>query len=156
MSSYLPYVAESNPALVEKAKETLNIWIAEAKAMETELIEMRQKSPEKDSPRSPSPFRAGSTTPRDRSPNQQRDRTPTKRNDASQLRPRLRDGDISKMMNNLEAAIVTEKPNIRWDDIAGLEQAKKALQEAVIYPIKFPNLFEGMRTPWKGILLYGV
>ena len=60
------------------------------------------------------------------------------------------------MMNNLEAAIVTEKPNIRWEDIAGLEQAKKALQEAVIYPIKFPNLFEGMRTPWKGILLYGV
>ena len=54
------------------------------------------------------------------------------------------------------AALVTEKPNINWDDIAGLEQAKTALQEAVIYPIKFPHLFVGMRTPWKGILLYGV
>jgi len=66
------------------------------------------------------------------------------------------DDDNAKMQSNLESAIVTEKPNIRWDDIAGLEQAKKSLQEAVIYPIRFPHLFVGMRTPWKGILLYGV
>lgn len=66
------------------------------------------------------------------------------------------DDDNAKMQSNLESVIVTEKPNIRWDDIAGLEQAKKSLQEAVIYPIKFPHLFVGMRTPWKGILLYGV
>jgi len=59
-------------------------------------------------------------------------------------------------MSNLEAVIITEKPNVKWDDIAGLETAKKSLQEAVIYPIKYPHLFEGMRTPWKGILLYGV
>jgi len=60
------------------------------------------------------------------------------------------------MVNNLSNAIITEKPNISWEDIAGLEQAKRSLQEAVIYPIRYPNLFEGMRTPWKGILLYGV
>jgi ATP-dependent 26S proteasome regulatory subunit len=60
------------------------------------------------------------------------------------------------MKDALEGAIVTEKPNVRWDDIAGLESAKKALQEAVILPIRFPELFVGMRTPWKGILLYGV
>ena len=53
-------------------------------------------------------------------------------------------------------AIVTERPNVRWDDIAGLEGAKEALKEAVILPIKFPQLFQGKRTPWKGILLYGV
>jgi vacuolar protein-sorting-associated protein 4 len=51
---------------------------------------------------------------------------------------------------------LTEKPNVRWDDIAGLEGAKEALKEAVILPIKFPQLYQGKRTPWKGILLYGV
>jgi vacuolar protein-sorting-associated protein 4 len=59
------------------------------------------------------------------------------------------------MKSALEQAIVTENPNVSWDDISGLEGAKKALQEAVILPIKFPKLFEGVRKPWSGILLYG-
>jgi len=41
-------------------------------------------------------------------------------------------------------AIVMEKPNIKWDDVAGLEGAKEALKEAVILPIKFPHLFTGI------------
>ncbi len=47
----------------------------------------------------------------------------------------------------LYGAILQEKPNVRWDDIAGLEGAKGALKEAVILPIKFPHLFVGKRTP---------
>lgn len=41
-------------------------------------------------------------------------------------------------------AIVMEKPNIKWNDVAGLEGAKEALKEAVILPIKFPHLFTGI------------
>lgn len=48
-----------------------------------------------------------------------------------------------------------DKPNVHWDDVAGLETAKEALKEAVILPTKFPQLFEGERKPWTGILLYG-
>ena len=41
-------------------------------------------------------------------------------------------------------AIVMETPNVKWDDVAGLESAKESLKEAVILPIKFPHLFTGM------------
>jgi vacuolar protein-sorting-associated protein 4 len=36
---------------------------------------------------------------------------------------------------------VAEKPNVKWTDVAGLDGAKKSLQEAVILPIKFPEIF---------------
>lgn len=66
------------------------------------------------------------------------------------------DADAKKLRGALSGAILTEKPNVRWEDVAGLEQAKEALKEAVILPIKFPQLFAtGNRKPWKGILLYG-
>jgi vacuolar protein-sorting-associated protein 4 len=60
-----------------------------------------------------------------------------------------------EMTGALANAIVTEKPNIKWEMVSGLEAAKEGLKEAVIMPIKFPQLFEGAREPWKGILLYG-
>ncbi|TRZ00168.1 hypothetical protein DNTS_020921, partial [Danionella cerebrum] len=60
-----------------------------------------------------------------------------------------------KLQEHLMGAIVMEKPNVRWNDVAGLEGAKEALKEAVILPIKFPHLFTGKRTPWRGILLFG-
>ena len=66
------------------------------------------------------------------------------------------DGDErSKFKDNLSSAIVMEKPNVKWDDVCGLEAAKEALKEAVILPIKFPQLFTGKRKPWRGILLFG-
>lgn len=48
---------------------------------------------------------------------------------------------------------LTEKPQVRWDDIANLEEAKKAIIESVVYPTKRPDLFP---LGWpRGILLYG-
>ncbi|KAJ2262352.1 Vacuolar protein sorting-associated protein 4 [Coemansia sp. RSA 376] len=65
------------------------------------------------------------------------------------------DSETKKLRQGLEGAILSEKPNVHWEDVAGLDGAKEALKEAVILPIKFPQLFTGKRTPWRGILLYG-
>ena len=46
-------------------------------------------------------------------------------------------------------------PNVKWDDIAGLEDAKGLIQEAVVLPMIMPNYFQGIRRPWKGVLLFG-
>lgn len=63
--------------------------------------------------------------------------------------------DSSRFRGALDSCIVRISPNVHWDQIAGLEAAKEALQESVVLPLKFPQLFKGKRRPWKGILLYG-
>jgi transitional endoplasmic reticulum ATPase len=52
--------------------------------------------------------------------------------------------------------VLVEVPNVRWSDIGGLDDLKKQLQQAVEWPLKYPDLFEksGAKPP-KGILLYG-
>ncbi|OBA19537.1 AAA-domain-containing protein [Metschnikowia bicuspidata var. bicuspidata NRRL YB-4993] len=65
------------------------------------------------------------------------------------------DADTKKLRGALAGAILLETPNVKWSDIAGLDAAKDALKEAVILPVKFPQLFTGNRKPTAGILLYG-
>ncbi|XP_014785875.1 vacuolar protein sorting-associated protein 4 isoform X1 [Octopus bimaculoides] len=66
-----------------------------------------------------------------------------------------KDPDKKKFENALSGAIIMEKPQVNWEDVAGLDTAKEALKEAVILPVKFPHLFTGKRKPWRGILLFG-
>lgn len=51
--------------------------------------------------------------------------------------------------------IVVEGDEVHWDDVAGLDAAKKALKEAVVYPFLRPDLFMGLREPARGMLLFG-
>ncbi|MGC8896446.1 MAG: AAA family ATPase [Candidatus Bathyarchaeia archaeon] len=52
-----------------------------------------------------------------------------------------------------EELIVTEKPNVKWEEVIGLENAKKAIKEAIVYPVQRPDLFP---LGWpRGILLFG-
>jgi SpoVK/Ycf46/Vps4 family AAA+-type ATPase len=55
--------------------------------------------------------------------------------------------------NEFEDLIMKEKPNISWKEVIGLEDAKSALRESIVYPTKRPDLFP---LGWpRGILLYG-
>jgi len=55
--------------------------------------------------------------------------------------------------SSYEELIVTEKPNVKWEEVVGLESAKKAVKEAIVYPVQRPDLFP---LGWpRGILLFG-
>lgn len=60
-----------------------------------------------------------------------------------------------KLEGAIADIIVTEKPNITLNEIAGLENAKQTLREAIVLPLMRPDLFSGARRPWKGIMLFG-
>jgi fidgetin-like protein 1 len=51
--------------------------------------------------------------------------------------------------------IVVRGDEVHWDDVAGLDLAKTALKEAVVYPFLRPDLFMGLREPARGMLLFG-
>jgi len=54
---------------------------------------------------------------------------------------------------NEEELVVQETPNVSWEDVVGLETAKKAVKEAIVYPVQRPDLFP---LGWpRGILLFG-
>jgi katanin p60 ATPase-containing subunit A1 len=55
----------------------------------------------------------------------------------------------------LQTSSFFEKPTTKWDDIAELEDAKRLLREAVVLPQLIPDYFKGLRSPWKGVLLFG-
>ena len=55
----------------------------------------------------------------------------------------------------LEREVLDKNPHVNFDDIAGLAETKKLLQEAVLLPILMPEYFRGIRRPWKGICMFG-
>lgn len=55
--------------------------------------------------------------------------------------------------NEMDSLIMKEKPNVTWKEVIGLDDAKNALRESIVYPAKRPDLFP---LGWpRGILLYG-
>lgn len=64
-------------------------------------------------------------------------------------------GFETHLVESLEKDILQRNPSIPWNDVAGLNDAKAILQEAVVLPIIMPEFFKGIRRPWKGILMVG-
>ena len=58
-----------------------------------------------------------------------------------------------KSENSMEDLILKEKPDVKWSEVIGVDDAKKALKESIVFPSKRPDLFP---LGWpKGMLLYG-
>ncbi|CUE95680.1 Hypothetical protein, putative [Bodo saltans] len=66
--------------------------------------------------------------------------------------PRAGEEELASL---IEADMYVGNLNVSFSDIAGQEEAKGLLEEAVVYPILMPDYFQGIRRPWKGILMYG-
>ncbi len=60
-------------------------------------------------------------------------------------------GETSKV--DFDGLLLKEKPEVSWDEVVGLEDAKRAIRESIVYPTKRPDLFP---LGWpRGMLLYG-
>jgi vacuolar protein-sorting-associated protein 4 len=151
---------EKNEEVVDKVKDKLQNWLREAQEMDKvikgDTSDTSETSEHHEQPTSFNLHHAnGIKDSPVKVPYDDHEKKSTPHTEKPRKTHKVSDSELDKLEDNLVSAIITEKPNILWNDIAGLDSAKKALQEAVILPIRYPELFVGMRTPWKGILLYG-
>ncbi|MEW6605694.1 MAG: AAA family ATPase, partial [Thermoproteota archaeon] len=66
------------------------------------------------------------------------------------------DQAIKEVMPSAMREVFLESPDVQWSDIGGLEEVKRQLQEAVEWPLKYPDLYSKIgHTVPKGILLHG-
>src|SRR6185503_3504280 len=62
-------------------------------------------------------------------------------------------GNVETLKADFDDLVMKEKPNVSWDEVIGLDDAKRAIRESIVYPMKRPDLFP---LGWpRGILLYG-
>jgi SpoVK/Ycf46/Vps4 family AAA+-type ATPase len=60
---------------------------------------------------------------------------------------------VQQLKASFNELVVKEKPNVKWDDVIGLDDAKRAIRESIVFPFERPDLFP---LGWpRGILLYG-
>ncbi|MGC8557459.1 MAG: AAA family ATPase [Nitrososphaeria archaeon] len=69
------------------------------------------------------------------------------------VEPKDGEGRVETLRANFDDLVLKEKPDVKFEQVIGLEEAKRALEEAIIFPNKRPDLFP---LGWpRGILLYG-
>ena len=60
---------------------------------------------------------------------------------------------VQQLKASFSDLVITEKPDVKWDDVVGLEDCKSAIRESIVFPFLRPDLF---KLGWpRGILLYG-
>ena len=60
---------------------------------------------------------------------------------------------VQQLKASFSELVITEKPDVKWDDVIGLEDCKQAIRESIVFPFMRPDLF---KLGWpRGILLSG-
>lgn len=78
-----------------------------------------------------------------------------KNDNDDELNSELLKGFDRQLLLRIKREVVSQSEKLSWDDIAGLNKAKEAIYESVIYPVKHPKLFQGLRRGSRAILLFG-
>nr|MDO8112454.1 ATP-binding protein [Candidatus Sigynarchaeota archaeon] len=65
------------------------------------------------------------------------------------------DEDTKRLREMIQDTVITDKPNVTWSDVAGLDRVKQTLRESIVLPVLQPQIFKGARKPWTGVLLFG-
>jgi len=104
-----------------------------------------QHIPEKSTPRAKSskPVNTSNSTPK------------TANTPAKASKPPPIKGVDPKYQQIILDEIMDKTTSVRWDDISGLDSAKQALNEMVIFPMLRPDIYTGLRAPVRGLLLFG-
>ena len=83
----------------------------------------------------------------------------TQNNNTNKTNSNAKKDDKSIVTNDLRDKILSEivesKPDVKFDDVVGLQEAKQILKEIIIIPNLRPDLFTGLRSPPRGLLLFG-
>jgi vacuolar protein-sorting-associated protein 4 len=91
----------------------------------------------------------GEWTPQVMSPASRGDGSPTAGVQDSTKGPQV----VQQLKASFNELVITEKPQVKWDDVIGLEDCKQAIRESIVFPFLRPDLF---KLGWpRGILLYG-
>ncbi|KAI9788223.1 MAG: hypothetical protein M1816_007075 [Peltula sp. TS41687] len=101
----------------------------------------------------PSPTTSGGS--RSRSSTGQSTEAKTWKDRKEHLNKNLPAGVDAQAAKQILNEIIVQGDEVHWDDVAGLDVAKNALKEAVVYPFLRPDLFMGLREPARGMLLFG-
>ena len=134
---------------LEQTKKQLTEFLHSKLERAEEIAKQLREGPAGDSSKKPSPSDS------EKKKADGKGKEESKKGEEGEEKEEELDPEMQKLQKGLAGAILGTKPDVKWDDVAGLEGAKSALKEAVILPAKFPQLFTGTRRPWKGILLYG-
>ncbi|KAI8913426.1 P-loop containing nucleoside triphosphate hydrolase protein [Gorgonomyces haynaldii] len=152
-----PDIWPQTPKKPLKKTQELPQWAREQSPTPTKQVSSLRKNPVKKTPKPTPPKMKKSSS------SQMLDKADTERKKRDETpqetvpgKPEFDGSGFDKdLVDMIKRDILQASPNVHWKDIAGLREAKALLEEAIVLPLWMPDFFQGIRRPWKGVLMTG-